>query len=64
MAQAALKKDAHPSTLLVTTQLKDIPKKLPLRVLSYADWQHWIATRSAAFQRCERDGETRPTYSF
>jgi hypothetical protein len=43
MAQAALKKDAHPSTLLVTTQLKDIRKKLPLRVLSYADWQHWVA---------------------
>ena len=42
MAQAALKKDAHPSTSLVTTQLKDIPKKLPLRVLSYADWQHWV----------------------
>jgi hypothetical protein len=43
MAQAALKKDAHPSTLLVTTQLKDIRKKLPLRVLSHADWQHWVA---------------------
>lgn len=47
MTEAALaattpKRDAHPSTSLMTTQLKDIEKKLPLRVLSAADWQHWI----------------------
>ncbi|GLS23169.1 phytanoyl-CoA dioxygenase [Labrys miyagiensis] len=42
MAEAALKKDSHPITQLVTTQLKDIDKKLPLRVFSEADWQHWI----------------------
>lgn len=41
MAQAALKKDAHPSTTLVTTPLKDIRKQLPLRVLSPEDWEHW-----------------------
>lgn len=39
---AAPKRDAHPSTTLVDTQLKDIRKKLPLRVLSADDWQHWI----------------------
>ena len=42
MAEAALKKDSHPITQLVSTQLKDIEKKLPLRVFSQADWQHWI----------------------
>ncbi|WP_413991426.1 phytanoyl-CoA dioxygenase family protein [Labrys okinawensis] len=42
MAEAALKKDSHPITQLVSTQLKDIDKKLPLRVFSKADWQHWI----------------------
>ncbi len=42
MAQAALKKDAHPSTSLVTTQPKDIEKRLPLRVLSAQDWDHWV----------------------
>lgn len=43
MAHATdLKKDAHPTSRNVTTQLKDIEKKLPLRVLSEDDWQHWI----------------------
>ncbi|MEP9398508.1 phytanoyl-CoA dioxygenase family protein [Mesorhizobium sp. KR2-14] len=36
-----LKKDSHPTSKNVTTQLKDIKKTLPLRVLSEADWQHW-----------------------
>lgn len=35
-------KDSHATTHLVNTQLKDIKKKLPLRVLSPEDWQHWI----------------------
>lgn len=35
-------KDAHPTTRAITTQLKDIKKKLPLRVLSEADWQQWV----------------------
>jgi len=35
-------RDAHPRTEKVTTQLKDIRKTLPLRVLSPADWRHWI----------------------
>ena len=40
--QQSLKRDAHPTTSTTTTQLKDIKKTLPLRVLSEADWQHWI----------------------
>jgi len=36
-----LKRDSHPTTN-GTTQLKDIQKNLPLRVLSKDDWQHWI----------------------
>ncbi|MGY5800457.1 phytanoyl-CoA dioxygenase family protein [Rhizobium sp. LEGMi12c] len=40
--QPALKRDAHPTASSVTTQLKDIQKALPLRVLSKDDWQHWI----------------------
>ncbi len=34
-------RDSHPTTRAVTTQLKDIRKTLPLRVLSPADWRHW-----------------------
>ena len=39
---SALKKirDSHPTTS-ATTQLKDIKKTLPLRVLSPDDWEHW-----------------------
>ncbi len=36
----ALKRDSHPTTS-ATTQLKDIHKTLPLRVLSKSDWEHW-----------------------
>lgn len=32
----------HPTAKGVTTQLKDIQKTLPLRVLSPSDWTHWI----------------------
>jgi hypothetical protein len=32
----------HPGVRGQTTQLKDIQKKLPLRVLNASDWQHWI----------------------
>jgi len=34
---------SHPTTRAVTTQLKDIRKMLPLRVLSPADWDHWTS---------------------
>jgi len=37
----AAKRDSHPTTHQ-ETQLKDIVKALPLRVLSEEDWQHWI----------------------
>jgi hypothetical protein len=37
----ATKRDSHPTTQQ-EQQLKDIRKTLPLRVLSEADWQHWI----------------------
>ncbi|MBN9059139.1 MAG: phytanoyl-CoA dioxygenase family protein, partial [Rhizobiales bacterium] len=37
----AIKRDSHPTTHQ-ETQLKDIVKTLPLRVLSEADWQHWV----------------------
>ncbi len=32
----------HPGADGMATQLKDIKKKLPLRVLSEEDWNHWI----------------------
>lgn len=40
--QTKAKKDSHPTSSAGETQLKDIRKTLPLRVLSEADWQHWI----------------------
>jgi hypothetical protein len=33
---------SHPTSSKTTTQLKDIQKTLPLRVLSDDDWTHWI----------------------
>lgn len=39
--QTVLKRDVHP-TASSAVALNDIKKKLPLRVLSDADWQHWI----------------------
>ena len=35
------KQNSHPTSSLVQTQLKDIEKQLPLRVLSRDDWHHW-----------------------
>lgn len=37
---AAIKPDSHPTTK-ASTQLNDIRKTMPLRVLSPADWEHW-----------------------
>ena len=34
--------DSHPTTRGIDTPLKDIRKRLPLRVLSASDWQHWL----------------------
>ena len=33
---------SHPISANATTQLREIRKNLPLRVLSEDDWQHWI----------------------
>lgn len=33
--------DGHPTTDVISIQLRDIKKKLPLRVLSEEDWKHW-----------------------
>lgn len=33
---------SHPTSQTTSVQLKDIQKRLPLRVLSSSDWQHWI----------------------
>jgi hypothetical protein len=33
---------SHPTSKGSVVQLKDIQKRLPLRVLSSSDWQHWI----------------------
>jgi hypothetical protein len=35
-------RNSHPTASSAATQLKDITKELPLRVLSASDWQHWI----------------------
>ncbi len=39
---AAKTVDSHPTSRGTTTQLKDVKKTLPFRVLSPADWEHWI----------------------
>ena len=33
--------NSHPTTTATKTQLKDIQKRLPSRVLSSEDWEHW-----------------------
>ena len=42
MMQTSADDISHPVSSEVTTQLKDIKKTLPLRVLSEDDWNHWI----------------------
>ena len=42
MQQPTADEISHPLGAGVTTQLKDIEKTLPLRVLSEDDWRHWI----------------------
>jgi hypothetical protein len=41
--EMTMKRDAHPTTSSTTTQLREIQKTLPLRVLSEADWEHWTS---------------------
>ena len=33
--------DSHPTAKGLAVQLKDISKRMPLRVLSSTDWKHW-----------------------
>lgn len=40
-AEITVPRDSHPTTRGLTTPLKDIRKRLPLRVLSPDDWRHW-----------------------
>lgn len=40
-AEITVPRDSHPTTRGLTTPLKDIRKRLPLRVLSPSDWRHW-----------------------
>ena len=40
--QISMNEHSHPTSHVTQVQLKDIRKRLPLRVLSEADWQHWI----------------------
>jgi len=42
MQPITMNQHSHPTSSVETTPLKDIHKRLPLRVLSDADWQHWI----------------------
>lgn len=42
MMQPSADEISHPVSAGLTTQLKDVEKTLPLRVLSPRDWQHWI----------------------
>lgn len=42
MQQPTAGEISHQTSTKTTTQLKDIKKNLPLRVLSEDDWQHWI----------------------
>ncbi len=42
MQPITMNQHSHPTSRVVETQLKDIRKRLPLRVLSEDDWQHWI----------------------
>lgn len=39
--QPSVNEISHPVSAELTTQLKDIQKKRPLRVLSKEDWEHW-----------------------
>jgi hypothetical protein len=42
--QTPATRDSHPTASSQTTQLRDIQKTLPLRVLSPEDWRHWVTS--------------------
>lgn len=41
MEPITMNQHSHPTSAVAHTQLRDIRKQLPLRVLSDADWRHW-----------------------
>jgi hypothetical protein len=41
MQPITMNQHSHPTSAVAATQLREIRKQLPLRVLSEADWQHW-----------------------
>jgi hypothetical protein len=41
MQPITMNQHSHPTSSVAATQLRDIRKQLPRRVLSEADWQHW-----------------------
>ncbi|MEP2944638.1 MAG: phytanoyl-CoA dioxygenase [Lentilitoribacter sp.] len=42
------------------TQLRDIEKKLPLRVLSQADWEHWITKGYVIVRNAVKEDQVKP----
>ena len=51
--------DSHPTAKGVAVQLKDIRKRLPLGVLSAADWQHWTTWGYVVVHDAVPDGQIR-----
>jgi Phytanoyl-CoA dioxygenase (PhyH) len=43
MQPITMNEHSHPTSHVSDVQLKDIRKRLPLRVLSEDDWQHWVS---------------------
>ena len=50
---------SHPVSSELTTQLKDIRKKLPLRVLSEDDWVHWITKGYVVVRQAVPDAQAK-----
>jgi hypothetical protein len=48
---------SHPTGTSSSIPLKDLRKRLPLRVLSTSDWQHWITPLHARRRPAEWDNE-------
>ena len=55
--QPAVDEISHPVSAKFTTQLKDIQKKLPLRVLSKDDWEHWTTKGYVVLRQAVPEGQ-------
>ncbi len=64
MAQGVAPRDSHQTTQRVTTQLKDIKKTLPLRVLSPEDFHHWQTRGYVIVRKCGAAGQCRAAQGF